>query len=284
MVTQDILTSLYPANAMVRSSGEVQQEMARLSQRLEEWTTLLPVEFNLLQTHKKSNNMFQRERSLLGFQLCSARMLLARPCMSEPRQAYQEENEANFARRMANSCVDAALTMIRFWPDEPRLDSIYDQYPWWCIVHYMMQAVSVLLLGIAYPLSTSQDSSTLVRELRKAIHWLQTLQDPVSKRAYQVAAHSFESVVGRHPEVDIDFWGAGNFSNIALQGQNVHAEASGSGVAPYMSPPFDPSHQTPGAYSSYPTQEEGDVMKLSGIYPAHGEPSMFNAPYYTNKF
>lgn len=206
IITQSILTSLYSASTMVRSAGENQHEMAQLGQRLDQWVLSLPKELDFQSPVNGASMTFSRERMLLRFQLCGARMLLGRPCLNSRRQAWREGDEATFARQMGNSCIDAAKTIVEFLPDEPSAHFIYNQGPWWCIVHYMMQAVSVLLLGLSYPSSRSQDSTLLIHYVRKMIRWLQAMQDPVAERAYHVATSSFESVLRQYPVDVSNMW------------------------------------------------------------------------------
>jgi hypothetical protein len=103
---------------------------------------------------------------------------------------------------MGNSCIEAAKTVVDFLPDEPNAHFIYDQGPWWCIVHHLMQAISVLLLALSYPASTSQDSMLLMHYVKKSIRWLQVMEDPVAERAYQVAMSTFKTVLRQYP-VDV---------------------------------------------------------------------------------
>ncbi|KAF1924635.1 uncharacterized protein M421DRAFT_71819, partial [Didymella exigua CBS 183.55] len=197
-ILQSVLTSLYTASTVVGSVAEEQHEMAQLDQRLDQWVLSLPSEFNFQDPANNGNAMFSRERLLLGFQLCGARMLLGRPCLSPRRQAWREEAEALFSRQMGNSCIGAAKTAIDFLPDEPDTRFIYDQGPWWCIVHHLMQAISVLLLGLSYLAPTLQDSMLLMHYVKKSIRWLQAMDDPTAERACQVAMSTFETVSRRY--------------------------------------------------------------------------------------
>ena len=256
IISQTILTSLYSAGTMIRSPGEVQHDMTQLSQRLDQWILSLPVQFNFQVTHNESSDQFARERLLLAIQLCSARILLTRPCLSGRRQILRE---ASFARRMANNCIEAAKTIVAFLPDEFCPEVIYNQGPWWCIIHHTMQAVSVFLLGLSYPSSTSHDSTMLVHDLKKAIRWLQSSQDPVAVRASHVALNTFESVA-RGCSLDVsDLWTGGTGEGVAIRGHNVQNTVSDTGMVAYLpahfvtmaAPPIvDPALATHAAYNA----------------------------------
>lgn len=219
IITQSVLTSLYTASTIIRSAAEKQREMAQLSQCLDKWILSLPREFNFQDPVNGANLMFSRGRVLLGFQLCGAKMLLGRPCLNPQKQARREGTEATFARRIGDSCIEAAKTVVDLLPDEPNARFIYDQGPWWCIVHHLMQAVAVLLPALSYPASTSQDSILLMHYVKTLIRWLQVMEDPVAKRAYQMAMSTFETVWRRYP-IDV----AGMWREDSVQGNEVPAQ------------------------------------------------------------
>jgi hypothetical protein len=219
IITQSVLVSLYTTSTVIRSAEENQHEMARLGQRLDRWVLSLPKRFNFQDPVNDDNMLFSRERTLLEFQLCGARILLGRPCLSARRQTWRGGAEVAFARRMASSCIEAAKTVIDVLPDELDVRFIYDQCPWWCIVHHLMQAISVLLLGLSYPASTSHDSIRSMHCVKKAIRWLQIMEDPTAKRAYQAAMRTFETVSRRYP-VDA----AGIYRMDSVYGREAHAQ------------------------------------------------------------
>lgn len=271
IVTQSILTSLYTASTMIRSAAENQHEMAQLDQRLEQWVLSLPKEFNFQGPPSGAGITFSRERMLLGFQLCSARMLLGRPCLNPRRQAWKEGSDATFARRMGNSCIEAAKTIVDFLPDEPSAHFIYDQGPWWCIVHHMMQAVAVLLLGLSYPASTSQDSMLLMHYVKKVIGFLQTMQDSVAERAYRVAMNSFETVSRRYPVDVSDLWRLES-----VQGRGVHPPIDPN-IASYIPAQFV---QQDGAMATYATY---DAVPTGATFPAYSAAPAFSENYFVGR-
>ncbi|KAJ4994504.1 C6 transcription factor [Stagonosporopsis vannaccii] len=270
IITQSILTSLYTASTIIRSPAENQHEMAQLSQRLDQWVLALPRELNFQDPGNGASMMFSRERILLGFQLCSARMLLGRPCLNHRRQAWREGSEATFARRMGNSCIEAAKTVVDFLPEEPNAQFIYDQGPWWCIVHHLMQAVSVVLLGLSYPASTSEDSVLLMHYVKKVVRWLSVMQDPVAERAYQVAVSTFESVSRRHTVSVAGMWKAE-----PVHAAGVHLPVDPS-IAPYVPLQYAP-HDSVATYAAY------DPVSAGTAFPAYNGTAVFAENYHMGR-
>ncbi|KAH6618851.1 C6 transcription factor-like protein [Boeremia exigua] len=269
IITQSVLTSLY-ASTIVRSTGETQLEMAQLSQRLDQWVLSLPREFNFQDPSNGTNMLFDRERVLLGFQLCSARMLLGRPCLTTRRPPWRDSTEAAFARELADSCISAASTTVDFLSAVPDAHFIYAQGPWWCLVHHVMQAVSVFLLGLAHPTATSHDSALLVHYTRKAMRWLGAMQDPVAERAYQVAVATFETVSRRHA------LGDGEWKVEGPRGVEVQ-HAADPGMAPYIALQYAPPVSYAASYAAF------DPVSTGAAFSAYNGTAAFANSYHMGR-
>ena len=205
IITQNILTSLYSAGTMIRSPSDVQQDTTLLSQRLEQWVSSLPLKLRPYGDGREAGEAFSRERMLLKFQFCSARILLTRPCLAARRQPWKEPHDASFSRNMADACIEAAKGIVASLPDDFS-SRIHQDLPWWCLVHHMMQAISVFLLGLSYPMSTSCDAATMIQHVKKTIGWLQRMQGPVAARAHRIALKCFEGLA-RQYAVDVsELW------------------------------------------------------------------------------
>jgi hypothetical protein len=176
----------------------MQQEMTRLERRLDQWVASLPNRLNFEQPADALDTDLNRERVLLVFQVCSARILLGQQCFHAyvRRQSLPMRYESNFAYRMSSICLDAAKAIINSLPDEPRTDFVHNQCPWWCFVHHLMQAVSIFLLGLSCPCTSPQDGMPLIRYVNKAIGWLHVINDAVAQRAEQTVKYLLEPLVG----------------------------------------------------------------------------------------
>ena len=264
IITQNVLTSLYSAGTMIRSPSDIQQDATLLSQRLDQWVSSLPSEFRPEGDASDLGNIFARERMLLKFQLCSARILLTRPFLTTRRQPRTDTHDATFSRNMSNSCIEAACTVVVSFPDEFSVH-VYEHLPWWCLVHHMMQAISVLLLGLSYPSSTSYNASTLIHHVKKAVYWLQMMQGPVAERAHRVALNSFKDVA-RQYAVDVsDLWGRREVSMVRDSRLDHHLNAAGAEASTTM-----PGVSTYGAHST----------STDATYSSHSQPPMFHKTHY----
>jgi hypothetical protein len=108
----------------------------------------------------------------------------------ENRIKGQSDTSVDFNNRIAASCVQAAEDMTKLFPDEPDEEYIYEQGPWWCIIHYIMQAIAVFLLEIAYQAAhTGPNRRTeILWCIKKLLKWLRCLmpENPVAERANKV--------------------------------------------------------------------------------------------------
>ncbi|KAF2712112.1 hypothetical protein K504DRAFT_531255 [Pleomassaria siparia CBS 279.74] len=237
IISQNILSSLYSAGTMIRSLADIQQDMVQLSQRLDRWVVSLPsaLNFQLHDPRSRSNLSswgFLRERLLLGFLFCSARILLTRPCLfslNQSQTAADVNFPSTFIQRMADVCVDAAKTATDFLPDQINPLLIYETGPWWSIVHNMMQAVSVFLLGLSYSVPGSQEVLVLSQYVKKLVRWLRMMKDPLAERAYQMAFSTLQAVAARLSLDISDLWAEDSmeYRNSDFQGTQVGVYGTG---------------------------------------------------------
>lgn len=79
--------------------------------------------------------------------------------------------------------------MLTLFPDTPDAALLYKASPWWCILHYLMQATTVLLLELAFKAQhVPEKKSTVSKAAKKAIEWLSTMSKSnlASERAWKL--------------------------------------------------------------------------------------------------
>jgi hypothetical protein len=63
--------------------------------------------------------------------------------------------------------------MLDMLPDEADVNWLYGVSPWWCVVYYMMQSTTVLLVELfALGQRGSTEATILATKVEKAICWL----------------------------------------------------------------------------------------------------------------
>lgn len=203
LITQQALELLYSPRASKKSWEQTQKTIAGLMKQLEEWTTAafprgLTLEHLTVNTASTQSVKLQRERVLLAFSLFSAQIIVTRPCLCrlERRIQRQSNRSASFNRKMAEVCIQAAQDLSTLLPNEPNPSRIYQIGPWWCIVHNIVQAITVLLLEVFYNRAqATPTSSQPLQSLRRLIMWLLSMRhnNAVAKEACRVVADFVKS-------------------------------------------------------------------------------------------
>jgi len=188
IITEKGLSKLYSPQTSVNSWKQIQKEIDALSKELDGWATALPA--GLRPVHSAHESRVQREQLLLSFQYYSAKVLIYRPCLCRLEQHItgQSEASADFNQKTAEACVQAAQAMTTLLPDEPDLAFVYEQCPWWCIVHNIMQAIAVFLLAMSFSQAhTSHPDKSMLKSTRKLVRWLECTSgsNAVARRAYE---------------------------------------------------------------------------------------------------
>lgn len=116
--------------------------------------------------------------------------------------------------------------MIDLLPDAPDPRRLFQNGPWWALVHnsqsniylstlsclfltcsVVMQSLTVLLLELSYQSThMSNDSTTITPRIRKAIYWLRIMSktDPASERAYKVVVNILRQS-GRQFQANVEY-------------------------------------------------------------------------------
>jgi hypothetical protein len=90
---------------------------------------------------------------------------------------------------MAVVTLESARLMLGLIPDEPDALQLYQIAPWWCILHYLMQAATVLLLELSFgTVHMPEEEKNFIGLSKKAIRWLFAMseQSIASRRAWQL--------------------------------------------------------------------------------------------------
>lgn len=206
VLTSQVLDRLYRVGTMSQSWAEVQKIISAHESKLERWRSGLPSIFDF--TTRQRDQQFHRQRVSLGFFYYSTLTIICRPCLCRiDRKIPNQSGKAkNFNRDTAAKCVHAARDMIDMLPNEPNSIGLYTVAPWWCLVHHLVQAATVLMLELSF---RSAHLPTEVEEIlecaKKAVSWLRSMseEDLAAYRAYKMCDEMLRKVapkVGR--EVD----------------------------------------------------------------------------------
>ncbi|KAL4815664.1 fungal-specific transcription factor domain-containing protein [Aspergillus spinulosporus] len=151
-----------------------------------------------------------RERIGLALAYYSSQVVLTRSCLtySEVQTGMNAPtSRSRFGDDTAKSCVHFALALVSVLPDQPDMKWISKLTSWWCLLHSIMRALTVLLIqlsvgqvpvrsasGVREGIANEGEGINAVRDAsKKILFWLHSMakQDPSSKRAFHIGQTLF---------------------------------------------------------------------------------------------
>ena len=178
VLSHEVCRFLYSPATMSDSWARIQNIINTLDDKLERWRSNLPNLFDF--SKKQRDQRFIRQRMSLGFFYYSVKMLINRPCLCkvDRRIPNQSGKSKDFNRSAATRCVHAAKAMMNLLPDEPNTIGLYKISPWWCLLHYLMQATSILMLELAIRSDHMPfEAEDILNCAKKAVRWLYKMSD-----------------------------------------------------------------------------------------------------------
>lgn len=177
-IAQEILNKLYTPTAPGGTWSDTQSTIESLNSDILNWRSNLPTAFDFGKIQRDVT--FRRQRMSLGFCYYGTRITINRPCLCrlDRKIPHQSSNSADFNRNAAATCVTMAREMLDMIPDEPNPVALYKVAPWWCILHYLMQASSVLMLELSFRSHhMPEEAENILQSAKKVVRWLHAMSD-----------------------------------------------------------------------------------------------------------
>ncbi|KAI9767351.1 MAG: hypothetical protein M1840_005760 [Geoglossum simile] len=176
ILTAEVLNTLYTADTAKTTWSDAQTLIGCLDTKLSKWRSELPVSYDF--GRKQRNLTFLRQRMCLGFLYNSTKAIINRPCLCRTDRKIPGESDRSkqFSRLAAHACVDAARSSLNFIPDEPNTIGLYSVSPWWCVLHHIVQAGTILVIELAFRAEHApQDAEGILNDAKKAVNWLHAM-------------------------------------------------------------------------------------------------------------
>jgi hypothetical protein len=189
VVTQEIVNKVYSTDCVMVPWAHIENRIGELRSRIDLWLTGIPSSLDF--TQKTDDGPEQlRSKLALAFHFYSARITLGRPCLCR-RDAQKKDpaEKSSFSHDMAMLTLNSAMQMLDLIPDEPSAVQLYEIAPWWCILHYLMQAATVLLLELSFgSVHMPEGEQQFIAQSKKSIRWLYAMSEHsvASRRAWQL--------------------------------------------------------------------------------------------------
>lgn len=190
LIIKESVDALYAPRAAQKSWREIEASIFSLDSKTDAWFARLPSRFRF--TEPQETRDFERQRSSLAFRYYSAKIIITQPCLrrqTRPSLGTPPSSNASFVDTMATQCVNTAIQTLNLLPERPILSWLYRISPWWCILHYVMQSITVLLTEFFIRAEPGTPQCRRVQGgIGKASHWLYEMAavDPCSRRAWLI--------------------------------------------------------------------------------------------------
>lgn len=189
ILIREAIDNIYASGQGSKPWFMIEATIAALDARANRWLHSLP---SCYQFQGEVGPGLSRERVGLAFIFFSAKLFISQPCILQfflgpTHDVILCGHEARSS--MATVCVQAATDILHLLPDEPDAHWLYETCPWWCFLHYLMQAVSVCLAAVfVSPRSASDASLSMEAAVSKAMRWLSSISstDPSSEEALRI--------------------------------------------------------------------------------------------------
>ncbi|CAI6335861.1 unnamed protein product [Periconia digitata] len=252
-IQQRILTQLYSPHVVAESWKDVQEIILRINGELEIWAASIPPGLNFLSNGKEKPMTSEQNILLLHYR--STIILVNRPCLCrlDRRIPNQTQSSSDFNQRMALSCVSTAKDLSASLPDDMQNESakVYELFPWWAVVHYIMQSLAILMLEISYDAVKGSDMSETISAMKKLVRWLRALRgnNGMARRAYTIVLDLLRKMAS-NTQLDI--------SDLLLEDSAHNAptdydltQAVGLYTQPFFSEEYLDRYSFPNAYADY---------------------------------
>lgn len=200
VISQEIFNRIYSLDCILTPWGEIEDRMNELRSRIEYWRSNLPEAYEWTRGNQQNSELL-RGSLCLAFLYYSVRITLGRPCLCrrDVRSSESPGESTAFSHAISVSVLESAQRLIALIPDMPDASCIYQLCPWWCILHYLMQATTVLLLEISFgSVHLPAEEKSILEAAKKGIRWLFAMSEfsLASRRAWELCDRNLRQLAG----------------------------------------------------------------------------------------
>jgi hypothetical protein len=187
IISHEIITQLYCASTIKERWPDVQDTIHRIDRRLLAWRDKITPEFDITfkdtWTQPDWKDPLILPRLGLAMQFASSRMILFRPCLCrfEGRLKAQSEKSKDFSQDAVENCIREARKMIcllSWTASSPTAEKLHAITPWWSTLHYICEALSVLMLEMAFKAAHMPDQAAdILVDAKKGVFWLTKMSE-----------------------------------------------------------------------------------------------------------
>lgn len=190
VISQEIVNRVYSPDCAMVPWAHIENRIGVLRSRLDLWYENLHSSFDFTRKDDEGPEIL-RSKLFLAFHYYSARITLGRPCLCrrDAHRAGQGNEKPAFSHVMAMTTLESASKILDLIPDTADAVQLYEIGPWWCVLHCLMQSVTVLLLELSFgSIHVPDKEQNILLAAKKGIRWLHSMSEfsIASHRAWQL--------------------------------------------------------------------------------------------------
>jgi hypothetical protein len=189
VIGREIVNRDYSPDCVNKPWDHIENRIRELRARIDRWYYNLHEAFDFVRKADDQDQDALRSKLFLAFHFYSARITLGWPFLCRRDARLDPNKKSSFSHKMAEISLESAQKMLDLLPDQPNGARLYRICPWWCILHFMMQAATILLLELSFgSIHMPGEEQNFLVAAKKVIRWLYVMskRSSASRRAWQL--------------------------------------------------------------------------------------------------
>jgi hypothetical protein len=153
MIIHTVTNRVYSTEVLRDGWAQIEGRMGLYSVKLDDWLYSLHPSFTFAdESGHPVPGFTSRYQVSLALIYYSARIILSRPCLTRPddnKDTGIKFPRSRFGNDTALVCLQASLSLISVFPDQPDAAWAYNISPWWSTLHFLAQATTIVLIHMS---------------------------------------------------------------------------------------------------------------------------------------
>ncbi|KAF7628590.1 hypothetical protein AFLA_003944 [Aspergillus flavus NRRL3357] len=175
-IAKRMTSKLYNPDGVEKAWSSMEFAIRGLMLDLDSWLINLPAAYDFTSTHTSQGSATHRMSLALTFY--STKIGITKPCLRRIESSALGDKSEEFCRKAAAECVESACHMLRLFPEPLEASLLHKLSPWWCILHFLMQATAVLLIELSFHVQHVPEKAAMVsKAAKKSYDWLAVMSE-----------------------------------------------------------------------------------------------------------
>ncbi|KAB8255716.1 fungal-specific transcription factor domain-containing protein [Aspergillus pseudonomiae] len=175
-IAKRMTNKLYSPDGVEKPWSSMEFAIRGLMLDLDSWLINLPTAYDFTSTHTSQGSATHRMSLALTFY--STKIGITKPCLRRIESSALGDKSEEFCRKAAVECVESACHLLRLFPEPLEAALLHKLSPWWCILHFLMQATAILLIELSFHVQHVPEKAAMVsKAVKKSYDWLSVMSE-----------------------------------------------------------------------------------------------------------